>query len=61
MTSKICLIIFKNLAELEYLIPIFEQNKCKVDIIVFDYSKNDLIYKNSIMKNYLKILVQSQL
>lgn len=54
MTSKICLIIFKNLAELEYLIPIFERNKCKVDIIVFDYSKNDLIHKNSILKNYFK-------
>ena len=54
MTSKICLIIFKKLAELEYLIPIFERNKCKVDIIVFDYSKNDLIHKNSILKNYFK-------
>lgn len=54
MEFKICLIVFKNLAEIEYLIPIIEKNKCSVDIIVFDYSKQNLIHKNSIVSNYCK-------
>ena len=54
MISKICLVVFRNLAEFEYLIPIIEKNKCKLDIIVLDYSKNDLIEENSILKHYCR-------
>lgn len=54
MNQKICIIISKNLAEFEYLVPIIEKNKCNVDVLLFDYNIRNLIRTKSILEKYSK-------
>lgn len=54
MRQRICIIISKNLAEFEYLIPAIEKSNFDVDLILFDYSTKNFIKKKSIIRKYLK-------
>ena len=54
MNQKICIIISKNLAEFEYLVPIIEKNNCNVDVFLFDYNIRNLIRTKSILEKYSK-------
>jgi len=53
MKKKICIILTKNTAELEYLLPILDNKSYSFDICVFDYNKDRVIKKNSELNNYL--------
>ena len=54
MKKRICIVLAKNTAEIDYLLPIINYCNYKIDIFTFNYSKNNIVKKNSLLNNYLK-------
>lgn len=51
--DKNLIILFKNYAEIDFLAPLINEKVNKFDILVFDYSKEHIINKNSLLENFL--------
>jgi hypothetical protein len=51
--DKNLIILFKNYAEIDFLAPLVNEKVNKFDILVFDYSKEHIIKKNSLLEKFL--------
>lgn len=51
--DKNLIILFKNNAEIDFLAPLINEKVNKFDILVFNYSKEYIIKKSSLLENFL--------